>query len=42
MREWLFVIAPLTVVLYFLLFPGQLGPAWDCVASTTQWVIALL
>jgi len=42
MREWLFVIAPLTVVLYFLAFPDQLGPAVDWVTSTTRWVMASL
>jgi hypothetical protein len=42
MQEWLLVIAPLTLVLYFLIFPEQLGPAWDCVAFATQWVMACL
>jgi hypothetical protein len=42
MREWLFVIAPLTVVLYFLAFPGQLGPTFDWVTSATHWVMASL
>ena len=40
MREWLLVIAPLTVVLYFLAFPDQLGPAVDWVRSATDWVTA--
>jgi hypothetical protein len=39
MREWLLVIAPLTVVLYFLIFPEQVGPAWDWVTFATHWII---
>lgn len=42
MREWLMVIAPLTVVLYFLFFPDQLGPAVDILTSATHWVMASL
>jgi hypothetical protein len=42
MQEWLLVIAPLTFVLYFLIFPEQLGPAWDCLTFATQWVMACL
>lgn len=39
MREWLLIIAPLTIVLYFLAFPDQLGPAWDWVAFATRWLM---
>ncbi len=42
MREWLFVLAPLMVVLYFLVFPGQLGPAVDWLNAATHWVTASL
>jgi hypothetical protein len=42
MREWLLVVAPLGFVLYFLVFPEQLGPAVDWVKSATQVVLASL
>jgi hypothetical protein len=42
MREWLFVIAPLTVVLYFLAFPDQLGTTMNWVTSATHWVVGSL
>lgn len=33
MREWLFVLAPLLVVGYFLPYPDQLGTFMDWFAS---------
>jgi hypothetical protein len=42
MREWLLVVAPLGFVIYFLVFPGQLGPALDWVKSATQLVLDTL
>jgi hypothetical protein len=42
MREWLLVVAPLTVVFYFLTFPEQLGPTIDWVKSTMSLVLASL
>jgi len=38
MREWLLVIAPLTVIFYFLAFPEQLGPAVDWVRTAMYWI----
>jgi len=42
MREWLLVVTPLALVLYFLMFPDQLAPAVDWVRSATQFVMATL
>jgi hypothetical protein len=39
MREWLLVIAPLTVVFYFLVFPDQLGPTIDWVRSAMGFAL---
>lgn len=40
MRDWLLVILPLAIVLYFLVFPDQLGPTADLVAATMSQVVA--
>lgn len=40
MREWLLAVFPLTVVLYFLVFPEQLGPTIEWVRSAADWVTA--
>jgi hypothetical protein len=42
LREWLFVLAPVAAVLYFIAFPEQLGPAMDWAESTTRWVMTSL
>ena len=42
MREWLLLIAPLTVVLYFLAFPDQFETAWDWCAFATGWIMGSL
>jgi hypothetical protein len=42
MREWLLVVTPLAFVVYFLVFPDQLGIAVDWVRSATQIVMATL
>jgi hypothetical protein len=40
MREWIMVIAPVAVVLYFLIFPGQLPLLFDWLNSTGSWITA--
>lgn len=42
MREWLLVVAPLVFVVYFLVFPDQLGTAVDWVKYATQIVLAAI
>ena len=42
MREWLLVATPLGFVVYFLVFPDQLGTAVDWVRSATQIVLGTL
>jgi hypothetical protein len=42
MREWLLVVTPLALVIYFLIFPDQLGTAVDWVRSATQLVLATI
>jgi hypothetical protein len=42
MREWLLVILPLALVLYFLAFPDQLGSTVDWVQSTMNWAVAAI
>lgn len=42
MREWLLVVAPLGFVVYFLVFPDQLGIAVDWIKSATQIVLATI
>ena len=42
MREWLLVVTPLALVVYFLVFPDQLGLAVDWVRSATQIVLGTL
>jgi hypothetical protein len=42
MREWLLVVTPLGFVLYFLIFPEQLGTAVDWVRSATQLVLGTI
>jgi hypothetical protein len=40
MREWLLVIAPLEMVVYFLVFPDQLRIIVDWTISPSNWVTA--
>jgi hypothetical protein len=42
MREWLLVVTPLGFVVYFLIFPEQLGTAVDWVRSATQLVLGTI
>lgn len=42
MREWLLVMTPLGFVVYFLVFPDQLGSAMDWIKSATQIVLATI
>lgn len=42
MREWLLVVTPLAFVVYFLVFPEQLGTALDWIKSATQIVLATI
>lgn len=42
MREWLLVVAPLAFVVYFLVFPDQLGIAVGWIKSATQIVLTTI
>ena len=42
MREWLLVVTPLVFVIYFLVFPDQLGTAMHLIKSATQIVLAAI
>ncbi|MGH6672357.1 MAG: hypothetical protein ACRECV_10350 [Xanthobacteraceae bacterium] len=42
MREWLLVVFPLVVILYFLFYPEELGPTINWVRSIAGLVVAAL
>jgi hypothetical protein len=38
MRDWLLILTPLAVVLYFVMYPDQLEPFVYWVNSTVSWL----